>query len=497
MDGHYLYLCFFVGFLFCSQHLTHVTCEAQRKLVMVNVVYRHGDRSPTHIYATDPYQEDVWPQGMGMLTQKGMRQEYGLGKMLKSRYVDHYKLLNASYIHREIYVRSTDIERTLMSAQTQLNGLYPPKGHQIWRDNLDWQPIGIHVVPIKEDYLLAVFDYPCPRFFQLLGQDKKQPGYIKMSLQYKDLLNYVSENSGEETDVTTMFKIRDPLICEKSHNMTLPDWVLNDTTYEDIGIVSDYSMKWNFNTREKARLTGGALVGRMIDNMKLHSSPQKRGHAKEPVRKVYLYSAHDTTLSAFMSALQVFDGISPDYSSAVMVELFSSGENELDVRVMYRFGQNEPRALVLPGCEEFCPLDKFIELTHDVIPKDIVKECAVEQERCTCVKVINYNPKGCFKEGRSKKAKVFPKTFGVVKNVDRKNPDVKQIFSKCKELAEKAGYEIFAIQKINKCVTSEDGKAVMFAKYGKSSDCIEDDDGNGVGKSSKTIFVYSGLIGEH
>ena len=39
--------------------------------------------------------------------------------------------------------------------------------------------------------------------------------------------------------------------------MTLPDWVLNGTTYEDIGKVCDYGMGWNFNTREKARLTGG------------------------------------------------------------------------------------------------------------------------------------------------------------------------------------------------------------------------------------------------
>lgn len=42
--------------------------------------------------------------------------------------------------------------------------------------------------------------------------------------------------------------------------MTLPDWVLNGTTYEDIGKVSDYGMGWNFNTREKARLTGGLSV---------------------------------------------------------------------------------------------------------------------------------------------------------------------------------------------------------------------------------------------
>ncbi|XP_020614726.1 testicular acid phosphatase homolog, partial [Orbicella faveolata] len=127
-------------------------------------VYRHGDRSPTHIYPNDPYQEDVWPQGIGMLTQKGMRGEYALGKFLKSRYVEGYKLFNATYILKEvrefssslrvnIYIRSSDYDRTLMSAQTQLNGLYPPKGHQIWRDNLDWQPIGIHVVPLEDDYV--------------------------------------------------------------------------------------------------------------------------------------------------------------------------------------------------------------------------------------------------------------------------------------------------------------------------------------------------------
>lgn len=382
MDRHCIF--YIVVFLCWFQQPMLVTCKAQRKLVMVNAVYRHGDRSPTHIYPNDPYKEDVWPQGMGMLTQKGMRQEYALGKFLKRRYVKGYKLLNSTFINREIYIRSSDLDRCLMSAQTQLNGLYPPRGHQIWRDNLDWQPIGIHVVPKDEDYLLRPFEYNCPRFFKLHDADKKQPEYIKMSLKYKDMLEYVSENSGEEIDVSTAFKIRDPLISEKSHNLPLPDWVLKGTTYEDLGTVSDYGMGWNYNTIEKARLTGGALVGRMIKNMKLY----QMGSTEEPVRKVYLYSAHDTTVSAFLSALQVFDSVSPDYSSAAILELFASsvkGQPKLEVRVIYRFGQNKPRTLILPGCETFCPLDKFAKLTADVIPVDIEKECALEQEKSTCV----------------------------------------------------------------------------------------------------------------
>ena len=60
--------------------------------------------------------------------------------------------------------------------------------------------------------------------------------------------------------------------------------------------------------------------------------------------------------------------------------------------------------------------------------------------------MIDYEPKGCYKEASQRKKKIFPKTFGVAKNVDLFNPDVEQIFNECKEMAENKGYEIFAIQ---------------------------------------------------
>ena len=56
--------------------------------------------------------------------------------------------------------------------------------------------------------------------------------------------------------------------------MPLPDWVLNGTTYKDLETVGDFFMMWNFNTREKARLTGG-LFSKLLPT--LRSWPFCRG----------------------------------------------------------------------------------------------------------------------------------------------------------------------------------------------------------------------------
>jgi len=272
-----------------------------------------------------------------------------------------------------------------MSAQTQLNGLYPPHGKQIWRGHLDWQPIGVHVVPRNEDYLLRPFDYNCPRFSELIKKSKQDPEYVDMAKKNKEVLAYVSLRAGKKVTLDNAHEIHDALFCEKSHNLTLPSWATNGTTWEALTNMSDFEMTWAFNTPEKAKLTGGSLVGAIVNNMK--------SHLEQTSKKLYIYSAHDTTVSALLSALKVFDGITPAYSSAVMIELYSDQDDDkkdLTVRILYRFGQStDPRVLRLSNCSEFCPLGQFIEKTADIIPSDIDKACGVEEAE-KCVKTIIY-----------------------------------------------------------------------------------------------------------
>ncbi len=54
-----------------------------------------------------------------------MRQEYLLGKALRQEYVAQYHLLPEVYDANTLYARSSDLPRTLMSAQSILFGLYP------------------------------------------------------------------------------------------------------------------------------------------------------------------------------------------------------------------------------------------------------------------------------------------------------------------------------------------------------------------------------------
>ncbi|AKU74267.1 histidine phosphatase super family protein [Francisella tularensis subsp. tularensis] len=92
------------------------------KLIFVSMITRHGDRA---LFANIENANYSWGTELSELTPIGMNQEYNLGLQLRKRYIDKFGLLPEHYVDQSIYVLSSHTNRTVVSAQSLLMGLYP------------------------------------------------------------------------------------------------------------------------------------------------------------------------------------------------------------------------------------------------------------------------------------------------------------------------------------------------------------------------------------
>ncbi|XP_056286947.1 lysosomal acid phosphatase isoform X2 [Pseudoliparis swirei] len=338
---------------------------------MRHELFRHGDRSPIKAFPSDLHQEAAWPQGFGQLSQEGMRQHLHLGKFLRLRYSG---LLNQSYDRREISVRSTDYDRTLMSAEANLAGLYPPAGQQVFTPDLKWQPIPVHMVPLLEERLLSYPLDDCPRYKQLMNETEHTEEFLNVTTKYQDVIELVRNKTGlNHTSVESVWSVYDTLFCESCHNMTAPDWATPDVL-EKLRFLKDFSFQTTFGVyeqQEKSRLQGGILLGEIVKNLTEMAVPDPKRRLK-----MMMLSAHDTTVAALQSSMNVFNRRQPPYASCQMFELYRDDNGSVSVSLAYRNDSSvEAFPQQLPGCALDCPLEDFVRITKSSISEDRDKEC--------------------------------------------------------------------------------------------------------------------------
>lgn len=99
------------------------------KLLMVQEVFRHGARFPIYAeldnyssYARTGQIEGTDARNSGELTKEGKRMHYLLGKIIYGQYWQALEL-PITYNSSLIYVKSTDVNRTIESVQSHLAGL--------------------------------------------------------------------------------------------------------------------------------------------------------------------------------------------------------------------------------------------------------------------------------------------------------------------------------------------------------------------------------------
>uniref|UniRef100_A0A8C8ACA5 Lysosomal acid phosphatase n=1 Tax=Otus sunia TaxID=257818 RepID=A0A8C8ACA5_9STRI len=279
-------------------------------------------------------------------------------------------------LEKLIFTRSTDCDRTLMSAEANLAGLYPPEGQEMFNPNISWQPIPVHTVPESEERLLKFPLTPCPRYEQLQNETRHSAEYINKTKENWQFLQMVANKTGiRDVSLDCVWSVYDTLFCEQAHKMDLPVWVTPDVMTR-LKQLKDFGFEFLFGIHkrlEKARLQGGVLLDDIRKNLTRAANVSAHQNLK-----VLAYSAHDTTLVALQMALDVYNKIQAPYASCHLFELYQEDDGNFSVEMFFRNESGkEPFPLTIPGCQHKCPLQRFLELTDPIVPQDWKQECQV------------------------------------------------------------------------------------------------------------------------
>ena len=369
---------------------------------MVHVITRHGQRMPRYKLPNDD--GSVWKSniGEGELTLKGSSDMTALGNELRKKYIDQIHLIHPTYQKQDLYVRSSDVDRCLMSAQSLLRGLYP-KGEPL-------PPV--HTVPQSEEYLLRGYDH-CHRYHQFV-QSKLNSEEVRVSLLGDlPLFHKMSRLTGVDVSIKNLKPVTDTILVieELSKELSKANKIpyqngkgfkniksnvtttLTDNDMQRIAALHDqmnYIMKSN---RPMSRLMVGNLLRSMLSSVAQYISGSKKSldHSVS-VPKVMVYSGHDTTVMGLLTAfgaVNKFGKKTPPTASHIEFELLElaikstseSGEivgaNDFYIRVAYN-----GEVIRLGGAcasKDVCAISKVAEYLSTVVPSPLVSwslECA-------------------------------------------------------------------------------------------------------------------------
>jgi hypothetical protein len=153
----------------------------QTKVVMVQMVFRSGIRTPEMGYPTSQVPLNYWERygGSGQLTPIGMKQMNKFG----ANFRNFYPFLNKTYQRKRVVVKSSDKDRTLQSCYVFLTGLFAPSNEQRWTKTSNLS--GYMPIPVHLDNDIFHSDKRCDRYEYLRTDARNSNEWLKIENSYK------------------------------------------------------------------------------------------------------------------------------------------------------------------------------------------------------------------------------------------------------------------------------------------------------------------------
>ncbi|XP_049472425.1 lysophosphatidic acid phosphatase type 6 isoform X2 [Panthera uncia] len=330
------------------------------ELKMVQVVFRHGARSPLkplpreqaewnlqllevppqtqfdytvtnlagglkpHSPFDSQYRKTVLKGGMfaGQLTNVGMQQMFALGQRLRKSYVEDIPFLSPTFNPLEVFVRSTNIYRNLESTRCLLAGLFQSQKEG---------PIIIHTDEASSEVLYP--NYQNCWSLQERTRGRRQAACLQPGIS--EDLQKVKEGMGiASNDGVDFLSLFDNVAVEQVHSLPSCPTLRRFAQMIEQRAVDTALYVMQREDRESLQMAVGPFLHILESNLRKVMDPAT---APGKTRKLYLYAAHDVTLMPLLIILGIFDHKWPPFAVDLTMELYQHRESkEWFVKLYYR-----------------------------------------------------------------------------------------------------------------------------------------------------------------
>lgn len=401
-----------------------VTAAPPHELVLRHVLlfHRHGDRSPilldigekwrmtpdelafwhTRVATTEqlaqlartghvvgaypelpppPPSSRPYSHPLGELTQLGVEHMRGKGRKLRVKY-GH--LVAAADPSEHVYVLSSSVPRTVQSVQCLLHGMF--HDDDVESQSQDNAANPLVVVPAKPTFAIRTYErnvlapsHSLRVFMEIeaIVRDDVEKRTPVEKAETEALAQHLRATLGIAPDITMPWTaIRDGLTCRTAHGLALPDGITDDMVQQ----ISAYdAWLWHrlYQQKEFCFKSFKHGVREVYDHLKSVVEPAVAGSGgvSRPPPKLSFFSAHDNSIVALMSALQLQVGHAlPEYGTIVAFEVYEDvSTSEHFIKVLF-----EDREVPFAGHEHdaLCPFAHFEALATEFLAMTVDEKSA-------------------------------------------------------------------------------------------------------------------------
>ena len=422
------------------------------ELKQVHVITRHGARAPLPKNGTT-LTELAGP----VLTPLGQYQLFEVGQWLRQVYFNTTSgaslSSSAEYNQAQVRLESSDLDRTLMSANALSWGLFP-KTAPTDEDEVQGSLPPITSIPVysileSNDIYLRAYHTNCPVFLERLDTLYESAQWKAIESKHMEILNKmetvfpeefaerVVDKDGDGPEPATVTDLDLELAqfwtyydkinvarTECSPDPTVsgclrlsPDVVqlvdsLTEEEFLEVEELMATTERLKFGPDIAGNLLGSPLLKRMLDRVQEDAT-------------FFLYSAHAPTLFSLMSTLQETIDVEayPEYGSAIIMEVYQDSTTKVanSIRFVYKSSIKETGVYVPirnANCEEAfegttplstegsattssvsqCNLDKFMKWARRNTLTDVEDWCSacqnIEADVCMQIELDKYPLEG-------------------------------------------------------------------------------------------------------